>query len=180
MIHILFLEDNRDDVEIVAQTYQSAGLSVAIERVESQPLFRQALEKQEWDLLLLDYALPRFDGIAALDVARKIRPELPAVILSGVMAEDLATETLKIGAADYVLKDGLERLVPVTQRVLRDAERRKELMRQFRSSLTNLHGCVAELRNTGRDTPFAIPLARLGDIAQEIEALAAELVGSRR
>jgi DNA-binding NtrC family response regulator len=180
VIHILLLEDNRDDAEIVAQTYRSAGLSVQIERVESQPLFRQALEKQEWDLLLLDYALPRFDGIAALDLARKIRPELPAVILSGAIAEDLATETLKVGAADYVLKDGLDRLVPVTERVLRDAQRSKELMRQLRSSLANLHGCVAELRNKRRGTELAIRLARLGDIARDIETLAMELVASRR
>jgi CheY-like chemotaxis protein len=180
VIRILFLEDNRDDIEIVTQTYKSSGLSVDVERVESQPLFRQALEQQAWDLLLLDYALPRFDGIAALDLARKLRPELPAIILSGVMTEDLATETLKVGAADYVLKDGLQRLVPVTQRVLRDAERCKELMRQFRSSLANLHGCVAELRNNGRGSALAAPLARLGDIARDIETVAVQLVASRR
>ena len=180
MIRILFLEDNRDDAEIVAQTYESAGLSVQIERVESQPLFRQALEKQEWDLLLLDYALPRFDGIAALDLARKIRPELPAVILSGVIAEDLATETLKVGAADYVLKDALERLVPVTERVLRDAEHRKELMRQFRLALANMHGCIAELRNNGRDTSLTHSYARLGEIAKDLETLAVQLVAWRR
>ena len=180
MIHILFLEDNRDDAEIVAQTYRSAGLTVELERVESQALFRQALEKQDWDLLLLDYALPRFDGIAALDLARKIRPELPAVILSGAIAEDLATETLKVGAADYVLKHALDRLVPVTQRVLRDSERRKELMRRLRTSLANLHGSVAELRNKSRGSELAIPLARLGDLASDIETLAMELVASRR
>jgi len=180
MIRILFLEDNRDDAEMVAQAYESAGLSVEIERVESQPLFRQALEQHEWDLLLLDYALPRFDGIAALDLARKIRPELPAIILSGVMAEDLATETLKVGASDYVLKDGLDRLVPVTERVLRDAEHRKEVMRKFRLALANLHGCIAELRNNCHDTTLAAPLARLGDIARDIETVAVQLVGLRR
>ena len=179
MIRILFLEDNKDDVEIVTHTYRSAGLSVHIERVESQPMFRRAVEQEDWDLLLLDYALPRFDGVAALELARKIRPELPAVILSGVMAEDLATETLKVGAADYVLKDKLERLVPVTQRVLRDAERRKELMRQFRLSLSKLHGCVAELHNNGLGAALAPRLGRLGEIAKEIETLALQLVASR-
>lgn len=179
MIRILLLEENRDDVEIVAQTYKSAGFSVEIERVESQPMFRQALEQEDWDLLLLDYALPRFDGVAALELARKIRPEVPAVILSDVMAEDLATETLKVGAADYVLKDRLDRLVPVTERVLRDAERRKELMRQFRLSLSKLHGCVAELHNIGLGATLAPPLSRLGDIAKEIETLAVKLVASR-
>jgi DNA-binding NtrC family response regulator len=180
VIRILFLEDNRDDVELVARTYESAGLPVKIERVESQPVFRRAVEQQDWDLLLLDYALPRFDGVAALDLARRIRPELPAVILSGVIAEDLATETLKVGAADFVLKDGLDRLVPVTQRVLRDAERRKELMRQFRLSLTKMHGCVAELHNIGVGTKLAPTLARLNDVAGEIETLALKLVGSGR
>jgi DNA-binding NtrC family response regulator len=179
VIRILFLEDSKDDAEIVAQTYKSAGISVHIERVESQPLFRQALEKHDWDLLLLDYALPRFDGIAALDLARKIRPELPAVILSGAIAEDLATETLKVGAADYILKDGLDRLIPVTERVLRDAERRKDLMRRLRSSLANLRGCVAELQGNGSGTALAIPLGRLGDIAREIETVAVQLVASR-
>lgn len=180
MIRILFLEDNKDDVEIVAQTYKSAGLLAEIERVESQPVYREALEQQDWDLLLLDYALPRFDGVAALDLARKIRPELPAVILSGVMAEDLATETLKIGAADYVLKDALERLVPVTERVLREAEHRKELMRQFRLALANLHGCIAEIRNNGRDSALTSSYVRLGDIAKDLEKLAVELVAWRR
>ena len=179
MIRVLFLEDNRDDVEIVAQTYKSAGLAVEVERVESQPMFRQALEHEDWDLLLLDYALPRFDGVSALELARRLRPELPAVILSGVMAEDLAAETLKIGAADYVLKDSLDRLGPVTARVLRDAERRKELMRQFRLSLSKLHGCVAELHNSGLAAALAPRLGRLGDIAKEIETLALQLVASR-
>lgn len=179
MIRILFLEDNRDDVEIVAETYKSAGLSVEVARVESQPMFRQALEQEDWDLLLLDYALPRFDGVSALELARRMRPELPAVILSGVVAEDLATETLKFGAADYVLKDRLDRLVPVTERVLRDAERRKELMRQFRLSLSKLHGCVAELHNAGLAAALAPRLGRLGDIAKEIETLALQLVASR-
>jgi DNA-binding NtrC family response regulator len=179
MIRILFLEDSKDDYEMVARSYEAAGLAVDLSRVESEPFFREALEQEDWDLVLLDYALPRFNGVAALDLAHKIRPEAPAVILSGVIEHDLAAETLKIGAADYVAKDNLERLVPVTQRLLRVNARRKDAMRRFRSTLAELRACATELAEG--DAHFAAQrLGRLEQAAANLESLATELVASSR
>jgi DNA-binding NtrC family response regulator len=130
--------------------------------------------------VLLDYALPRFNGVAALDLARKIRPEAPAIILSGVIEHDLAAETLKIGAADYVAKDNLERLVPVTQRLLRVNARRQDAMRRFRSTLAELRACAAELAEGEGPHVAAKRLGRLEQVAADLESLATELVASSR
>jgi CheY-like chemotaxis protein len=180
MIRILVLEDSKDDYEMVAQSYEAAGLSVELSRVESEPFFREALEQGEWDLVLLDYALPRFNGVAALDLARKLRPEAPAVILSGVIEDDLAAETLKIGAADYVAKDHLERLVPVTERLLRITARRRDALRRFRSALADLKACVAELADADNTGFEADRVGRLEHVTANLESLATELVASSR
>jgi CheY-like chemotaxis protein len=179
MIRILVLEDSKDDFEIVARTYEAAGLAVELRRVESQVFFRQALENEEWDLLLLDYALPRFDGIAALDLARKIKPEAPAVILSGVMEDDLAAQTLKFWAADHVAKDNLSRLVPVTERLLRVTAQRKEWIRRFRESIEDLRRCIAELEANDSDDFVTERVSRLRTVADNLESLATELVATR-
>ncbi|MBF8251531.1 MAG: histidine kinase, partial [Deltaproteobacteria bacterium] len=82
-----------------------------------------------FDLILADYSLPSFDGLSALEIARGKCPDLPFILISGTLGEELAIESLKSGATDYILKDRLSRLVPAVNRALREIDEKAERIR---------------------------------------------------
>src|ERR1700758_412171 len=125
-LRILSLEDDPTDAELVRDTLEVEGLACTLTRVETEPGFVAALQQGAFDLILADYTLPSFDGLSALRIARQQRPDLPFIFVSGTMGEEVAIESLKIGATDYVLKTRLSRLVPSVHRALREAEERVE------------------------------------------------------
>ena len=93
-----------------------------------------ALERGDIDLILSDFSLPTFDGLSALKIARANKPDLPVIFVSGTLGEEMAIDSLKSGATDYVLKGGLVRLAPAVRRAMQDvADRaeRKRLEAQF-------------------------------------------------
>jgi len=127
-VHVLMLEDNRLDAQLTAAQLSSSGISVKITRACTRDEFCAALDDHTLDLILADFVLPQFDGITALEIARQTRPELPFIIVSGTLGEELAIETLKRGATDYVLKQRITRLGMAVKRALREADdRRKRL-----------------------------------------------------
>jgi two-component system, NarL family, sensor histidine kinase UhpB len=124
-VRVLYLEDSPQDVELVEATLAAEGIACDLQWVETQPCFQHALEHSELQLILSDYALPGFDGLAALRLARARRPELPFIFVSGAIGEERAIESLQQGATDYVLKQRLARLGPAVRRALREAEERQ-------------------------------------------------------
>ena len=125
-LRILYLEDNKQDVVIAQAKLEEEGYVCHLTHVETQADFVQALDKGGFDVILADYNLPSFDGLSALALAREKTPDLPFIFLSGVMGEEVAIETLRNGATDYVLKDRLSRLVPAIRRALEEAEEHLE------------------------------------------------------
>jgi signal transduction histidine kinase len=121
-LRFLLLEDNPLDAEVIQLTLTSGGIEHTLLRIETRAAFTTALEMERFDLILADYALPGFDGIAALEIARTMTPEIPFIFVSGSLGEELAIESLKQGATDYVLKQRLGRLAPCVQRALREAQ----------------------------------------------------------
>ncbi len=126
LIHILHLEDDPADAELVQAMLESAGLTCQITRVQVRDEFAAALRQGEYDVILTDYRLPMYDGISALRLAQELCPDVPFIFVSGTMGEDAAIEGLTQGATDYVLKQKLSRLAPAVKRALRDAENRRE------------------------------------------------------
>ncbi len=126
---VLHLEDDDADAELVARHLAKDGFEARIDRVDTEAGFRASLAALRPDLILADFRLPFFDGAAALAVARVEAPEVPFVFVSGTIGDERAIESLKQGAADYVLKDRLARLVPVVRRALLDAAARSERVR---------------------------------------------------
>ncbi len=124
VLRILLLEDSLLDAELINANLSDAGIDCELVRVETRADFVAALEKDSFDLILADYALPSFDGISALEIARTTCPELPFIFVSATLGEELAIETLKNGATDYVLKQRLGRLAPSVHRALREAKER--------------------------------------------------------
>ena len=125
-IHILMLEDNPTDSELAGHTLRRGGVKFTSTRVETEHDFIRELDKNPPDLILSDYALPGFDGYAALDIAKRKAPHIPFIFVTGTMGEEVAIETLKSGATDYVMKHRLARLVPSVHRALREAGERNE------------------------------------------------------
>jgi signal transduction histidine kinase/DNA-binding response OmpR family regulator len=124
ILRVLLLEDSSLDAELIRSTLTASQINCEVVQVETCSDFVAALQQDTIDLILADYALPTFDGVSALELARDSCPQIPFIFVSGAIGEELAIETLKRGATDYVLKQRLERLVPSVQRALREAEER--------------------------------------------------------
>jgi PAS domain S-box-containing protein len=123
-LRILHLEDEPLDAELVQETLLAEGLNVSLRRVQTRPEFLSALQEGSFDLILADFALPAFNGMTALTIARELYPEIPFIFVSGAIGEERAVEALKRGATDYVLKHLLSELVPAVERALREVEAR--------------------------------------------------------
>jgi PAS domain S-box-containing protein len=128
-IHVLHLEDSPLDAELVLASLADGGIACAMVRVDTRAAFLAALRSGPVDLILADYSLPAFDGIAALHLARDLLPQVPFIFVSGALGEELAIETLKNGATDYVLKHRLDRLTPAVLRALREARERADRLK---------------------------------------------------
>jgi len=149
-IHILMLEDNPMDSELAGHTLKRGGVKFTATRVETEKDFTRELDENPPDLILSDYALPGFDGYAALDIAKRKAPHIPFIFVTGTMGEEVAIETLKNGATDYVLKHRLARLVPSVHRALREAGERAERRRaqeQLRESHEQLRALSVYLQH---------------------------------
>ena len=121
---VLLLEDNRSDAELITRELRNAGLYFPIQRVGTREEFVRAIRIQKPALIISDYTLPGFDGLAALGLAREALPESPFIFVSGTIGEERAIEALKRGAADYINKDNLKRVGPAVKKVLADAQER--------------------------------------------------------
>lgn len=125
-LHILHLEDDPLDTELIRRRLVEDELNCEIERVENEAEFSAALERGGVDLILADVSLPGYDGMEALKLVRSIHPGLPFILFSGVIGEESAVLALKGGATDYVLKDRPSRLAPAIRRAIEEVRLVKE------------------------------------------------------
>ncbi len=123
---ILLLEDSDIDAELIAIHLERAQFDCDIVRATRRSEFERALDATAIDLVLADYSLPDFDGLEALAMTRARFAGLPFVFVSGVGGEEIATDALRRGATDYVLKRNLARLVGSIQRALAEARERAQ------------------------------------------------------
>ncbi len=126
---ILILEDNESDYELMKRELGSACPSCVVEWAWSRESFLKVLDRGRPHMVLLDYSLPGFDGLSAMDIVRRRFPDVPVIIVSGGIGEETAIGTLKAGATDYVLKQHLDRLGPVVLRTIQEIEETNERLR---------------------------------------------------
>lgn len=119
---ILSLEDSAPDYEIICEHLKAAGYDLNFSRVEKETDYVNALQQTRYDIILADFKLPGFDAFAALRLRNQLCPEVPFICVSGLIGEETATELIKSGADDYVLKDRIGRLPTAVQRALDDAK----------------------------------------------------------
>src|SRR5262249_3196629 len=101
-LRVLHLEDDPRDAELVEETLAINGIACRVTRVDSEADFIAPLEQEDFDLILADYTLPSFDGLAALKIVQRNWPHVPFIFVSGTLDEEVAIESLKVGATDYV------------------------------------------------------------------------------
>jgi diguanylate cyclase (GGDEF)-like protein len=121
------VEDSPDDEALVLRAIRKGGFSVEHKRVENREDLLSALKNEDWDIVLSDFQMPVFNGLAALKTVKEQDDRLPFILISGTIGEEMAVEAMRAGAQDYLMKDNLTRLVPAIRRELDDAEERKAL-----------------------------------------------------
>ena len=126
VISLLLLEDSALDTELTLAHLDRARIAYSHRRVEDRAAFEKAVREHRFDIILSDYSLPSFDALAALAIAKEVCPGVPFIVLSGAAGEELAVESLKQGATDYLLKQHLHRLGPAVRRALVETAERKE------------------------------------------------------
>jgi signal transduction histidine kinase len=126
---VLVAEDSEDDYVLLTRELQTAGFQLVSSRVESATAMAVALEERTWDVVLSDWHIPGFGAPAAVEVLRGKGIDIPFIIVSGTIGEDIAVEAMKCGAHDFLVKDRLGRLVPAIERELADAQGRRERQR---------------------------------------------------
>ena len=125
-IKLLVVEDSADDLLLMVREIKRSGYTVSYKRVESEEEMRSALASDDWDMIISDYTMPCFSGIAALDVLKSIGMDIPLVIVSGTITDETAVSAMRSGAKDYLMKTNLKRLGPVVEREIRESRERLE------------------------------------------------------
>ncbi len=149
-LRVILLEDSKIDAELIATHLESTLPAIRIQYATNRTEFENALEQRP-DIVLADYSLPSFDGLAALDLARSRAADVPFIFVSGVVGEEFATSALQSGATDYVTKRNLRRLPLAVNRAISQARERRE--RKF---------AEAALAASEVSSSLAMAAARLG------------------
>jgi signal transduction histidine kinase len=114
---VLHLEDSDLDHDLAMAQLGRSGLRVDAVRVDDEKAFRHALG-QPWDIILSDYNVPGFSGLRALEIVRELGVQLPFILVSGEIGEDVAVSAMRNGASDYLLKNNLARLAPAVEHAI--------------------------------------------------------------
>ena len=128
-VRVLLTEDVAADAELEVRELKRAGLRFTHRVVDREESFERALREFAPDVILSDFSMPGFDGMAALAMARELAPDTPFVFVSGTIGEEYAIRALRNGATDYVLKTNLVRLPAAVERALAEARARREKRR---------------------------------------------------
>ncbi|MEL7563148.1 PAS domain S-box protein [Dehalogenimonas sp. 4OHTPN] len=160
LIRLLIVEDNPDDAVLVTRALERRGMELEWRRVETAEAMYQALKQEQYDLIIADYRLPHFSAPEAIKLRDRLAPELPLIIVSGTIGEELAADAMVAGAQDYVMKNNLTRLQVAVERELREAgvrRKRREAeaalnrtREQYANLIENTHDLVQSIDGSGK------------------------------
>jgi signal transduction histidine kinase len=177
-ISVLLLEDSKYDEELIRHALHQENVSFNLKRVDTEASFVKHITESPPDLILSDFSLPGFDGMSALALAKEKCPEVPFIFVTGTLGEEVAIETLKKGATDYVLKHRLSRLVPSVHRAMREARERAERKRaqqQLRESYEQLRSLSIHLQSVREEERTRIAREVHDELGQALTGLKLQL-----
>jgi PAS domain S-box-containing protein len=125
-LKVLLIEDSEDDAFLLTRKLKIDGFDPQITRVDTAEKMKLEILRDNWDVIISDFALPKFDGLSALQVHQDSKLDIPFLIVSGTIGEEVAVNAMKQGASDYLMKDKLDRLAPAIERELREVSIRRE------------------------------------------------------
>jgi PAS domain S-box-containing protein len=179
-LRILIIEDYADDALILLREVRLGGYAPTYLRVQTEEELRLALAHGEWDVILSDYRLPGFSGLDALRMVQTMGLDVPFILISGMMGEDLAVEAMRAGCHDYLTKKHLARLVPALERELREVEvrrARRDAEAARRAAESALRASEARYRILVERLPAVVYTAELDEaysttyVSPQVEAL---------
>ena len=133
-LKVLVVEDSEDDTFLLERELKRGGFIPTIVRVEKEADIVAALQNPDWDIVISDHNIPGISSELVLNLVKSSGLEVPFIIVSGSIGEDIAVSAMRTGAHDYIMKDNLARLVPAINRELREAENRRAHKKHRRSS----------------------------------------------
>jgi PAS domain S-box-containing protein/putative nucleotidyltransferase with HDIG domain len=125
-LRALIVEDSDDDTQLVLQALKKGGYNPVHERVETAAAMKKAFKEKQWDIILCDYSLPKFNAPSAIAVLKESNIDIPIIVVTGTVGEETAAECMRLGAQDYILKGNMSRLCPAIARELEDAKVRNK------------------------------------------------------
>src|ERR1700722_18419262 len=126
LLRVLIVDDSEDDTELLLRELARSDYEITHRRVSAPEALSATLDRESWDILFCDLAMPQFSGEMALEIVKKHYLDLPFIFVSGTLDKEVAIRLMKAGAHDYVVKNNLSQLVPVMERRLREAEMRRQ------------------------------------------------------
>ncbi|MFA5834652.1 MAG: PAS domain S-box protein [Bacteroidota bacterium] len=145
-LRVLIVEDSENDALLLLHQLSKSNYTVEHKRVDTAKDFEAALNEHTWDIILSDYKMPHFYGTDALALYKNHGLDIPFIIVSGTIGEEIAVETMKAGAHDYIMKGNLNRLVPAIARELRETTTRIEKKELEKQQKENEHVLVEQSR----------------------------------
>jgi hypothetical protein len=158
-LRALIVEDVERDALLVLRELKRGGFDVTSERVDTPEAMTAALAEQPWEIVISDYSMPRFSAPMALEIVKALKLDLPFIIVSGTIGEEIAVEAIRAGARDFMVKGKLTRLIPAVERELREAEARRRLGRtehELRTSEKRLEMSERRFQNLFESAPEAL------------------------
>lgn len=177
-IHVLIVEDSEDDAYLVERQLRRQGISAACRRVDTAHDMRAALAEGYWDLIVSDYLLPEFNAIGAMQVYRESGLDIPFIVVSGSIGEQVAVEAMKNGVHDYMMKENLSRLGVTVERELREARNRREKRELSEGLSTRLRELLLAIKRSSEDGLVQETTAPVHESLERIDRAAAEALAT--
>jgi len=149
-LRVLIIEDSEDDALLLVREVKRGGYDITFKQVETAKAMSEALAKQEWDIIFSDYEMPHFSVPEALELLRKSSLDIPFILVSGIIGEEAAVDSLIAGAHDFIMKSNLSRLIPAIKRELREAgirQSKRQAEAQLKASLKEKEVLLQEVHH---------------------------------
>lgn len=175
-VRLLLIEDSEDDVALVLACLHRTGLKIEHSRVWSRTGLNDALGRGPWDAVLSDHNMPQFDGLTALAMVKASDPDLPLIIVSGAIGEEVAVKAMRMGAQDFVMKQNLTRLAAVLTREIRESRVKKASRKAARDLQVN-EALLDSIVNTAVD---GIAVISMGGLIEFANPALCRMIGCER
>jgi PAS domain S-box-containing protein len=125
-LRVLIIEDSENDALLLIRNLKKGGYNPVYERMETADAMKKALKEKQWDIILCDYSLSKFNAPSAIAILKETNIDIPLIVITGAIGEETAAECMRLGAQDFIMKGNMSRLCPAIARELEDAEIRNK------------------------------------------------------